>query len=159
MTPDLRSSKSSLEVRESSPVPNPDIEDSDSVNNEDSGFTSIKVDEWWAPDLPMTIVWMNDVLIWWCDERNFLLFVIQGNLGRQSTSNSLQIPGDILRQTEADGESVTDNDTIPDLSDAETSSSQAASRTGVDIVQRNGIEQDQKANRSFNIILNKGWTN
>ena len=45
MTPDLRSSKSSLEVRESSPVPNPEIEDSDSVNNEDSGFTSIKVDE------------------------------------------------------------------------------------------------------------------
>ena len=77
------------------------------------------------------------------------MFVIQGNLGRQSTSNSLQIPGDILRQTEADGESVTDNDTIPDLSDAETSSSQAASRTGVNTVQRNGMEQDQKANRSF----------
>ena len=38
----LRSSKSSLEVRES-PLPNLEIEDSDSVNNEDSGFTSIKV--------------------------------------------------------------------------------------------------------------------
>ena len=38
----LRSSKSSLEVRES-PLPNLEREDSDSVNNEDSGFTSIKV--------------------------------------------------------------------------------------------------------------------
>ena len=52
------------------------------------------------------------------------MFAFQGNLGRQSTSNSLQIPGDILKTEDSE----LDNDTIPDSSDAETTSSQAASR-------------------------------
>ena len=90
----LKSSKNSLEVRDDSPIlHNVDVDDSDSINNEDSGFTSIK-----------------------------------GNFGRQSTSNSLQIPGDISKPFIEQDDSENDLDTLPDSSDGENISSRNASR-------------------------------
>ena len=95
----LKSSKNSLEVRDDSPISVPlngasaDVDDSDSINNEDSGFTSIK-----------------------------------GNFGRQSTSNSLQIPGDMIKPLTETDDSETEIDTLPDSSDGENVSSRNASR-------------------------------
>lgn len=90
----LKSSRNSLEVRADSPIfPGVDVDDSDSVNNEDSGFTSIK-----------------------------------GNFGRQSTSNSLQIPGDISKTLAEQEDSENEIDTLPDSSDGENISSRNPSR-------------------------------
>jgi hypothetical protein len=90
----LKSSKNSLDVRDDSPIlHNIDVDDSDSINNEDSGFTSIK-----------------------------------GNFGRQSTSNSLQIPGDMSKPVTEPDDSENEIDTLPDSSDGENISSRNASR-------------------------------
>ena len=87
------SSKNSLDVRD---IPTPPPDDNDSTQNEDSGFTSIKVG-------------FKETILRIISKDSF----VQGNLGRQSTSNSLQIPGE---------ETEVDNDTLPDSSEGESSS-------------------------------------
>ena len=67
------------------------------------------------------------------DSMMMIKFYFQGNLGRQSTSNSLQIPGDILKldDSETETESQCEGFETENIGSNNTSRNHSLSSTGV----------------------------